>query len=87
MQSLAQHFCETIKTQQFPSHVISFRKRDLLNIKDIWRHDVLDFCRCDCESYIRELFSNCPSRKMSSSKNISLRKTKFYLKYHISEMK
>jgi hypothetical protein len=28
-------FCQNFKTQQFPSHLISFRKQDLLNIKHI----------------------------------------------------
>ena len=32
---MAKQFCEKIKTQQYPSHVIRFCKQDLLNIKAI----------------------------------------------------
>ena len=32
---MTQIFCKTMETQQYPSHLISFRKRDLLNIKSI----------------------------------------------------
>jgi hypothetical protein len=32
---MAQHFWIFMKTQQYPSHVVSFHKQDLLNIKEI----------------------------------------------------
>ena len=32
---LQKHFFENLKSEKFPSHVISVRKQDLLNIKQI----------------------------------------------------
>ena len=75
MHSLAQNFCETIKTQQFPNHLIRFRKQDLLNIKAISDLGNIISKSCECEVKQQAAHFNCPSSKLSRLKIENLRKT------------
>ena len=58
---MTHEFCKMLKTQQYPSHLIRFRKRDLLNIKSIRSRSRKQSNRIDFErssSYLSKLESS-----------------------------
>ena len=74
--SLAKSFNETMKTQQYPSHLITFRKQDLLsNIKDI------DVGLINFREF-SEINFNCSSNYLSKLE--SLGKSNSFFKFHES---
>ena len=86
--SIAEHICEIIKTQQYPSHEISFRKQDLLNIKSILSYSSalnVEQVKIECLSTLISLSLRLESIEEFSFANMySLRDLTLYIESEIN---